>query len=187
MADFAANYSNRYKIRYFGHGKAHDLLIRYGRTAFAPSTELVEMVQDILDAASPLMANDWAIIGESYSIHDTDFFLPMPTTLGVVGSSGQGGTVSLSPNNFNFQGITSSGNRAMFYLFGTVFETLDNLPVGANNFRMTAAENVNVAAVIAVLNANDGNMTGADASSVIAWKNYANLNVNSYYQRKARG
>lgn len=186
MADFADEFTSRFKIAYQANGKRHEMKFRYGRVATVPPQNVTDNVQDFLSALAPRMVSDWAILDTSYSIFDTTFYIPFQSDLSVTPTSGQGAEVGLSPNNWNFQGLTALGHRASVYVYGMVFETLDNQPGGANNFRLLAGENANVLAALTALDVLRAFITGADNEQVIAWKRYANLNVNSYYQRKAR-
>lgn len=187
MADFAPNYTSRYKIAYQAHGRRHEVQFRYGRLAAPPPPEFVEGIQDVFDALSASMVSDFALLGETYSVFDTDFFLPINTGLLLIGTNAQGPQLARVPDNINFQALTSAGNRSMFYLYGFLFEPIDESPAGSGNFRLTASESTAVANALAVLQSGIPFFSGPDDNEVIAWKNYVNLNINSYYQRKVRG
>lgn len=186
MADYADNFTSRYKITYQAHGVEHDMLWRYASKSAPPPEAFKLYVGTFLDELAPQLVSDWAVTSEAYSLAGTNFFLPLPGYIGTEGANGQGPNAGLAPNNANFQGLTTAGGRVSVYVYGFVFETLDNLPVGSTNFRLTAAESAVISSALLILNGNAGNQVGSDGETVAAWQQYANLNVNSYYQRKAR-
>lgn len=185
MADFAANYTNRYRLHYTAVGKPHVMVFRGSNTPAALDPDLVTDVEDFLNALQPIRLTTWLLTGAEYAQAGSSIFLPavLPTIDGGGASVAAAGLAAL---NINFQGKSANGNRGALYIYGV---NVDPIEVGSarpsEDYRLYPGEDDDVAAALAVLNLSV-NIRGIDGSSMF-WHQYANVNVNSHWQRKLRG
>lgn len=185
MPAYADNFTSRYRVRYSSVGKTHTMQFRYA-TAGAPGATIRSGVTSFLNALAPLRFADWTVLGYEYSSVGTEFFLPLvdnqTVTAGAIAA--QPGPTSWVPVNINFQALSSSAGRASWYVYGVGQNPLA-AEVTADDYRLLASENPAVAAAVAALVANTA-LVANDNLPLVAVRNYANININSYYQRKAR-
>lgn len=186
MPDFAPNYTFRYRVKYVGNGHTHHLLWRY-----APSTTVAALpairlqVQDFLNAVGP--ANfyaDFTILGADYALADSDIFLPavpVPVFSGTFVLTGR--PESAEAAALSFPGKSSLGQRAIFFLFGTIFQPAT--AAGVLDFRILASENANISDAVDVLDATDPVLVANDGVEV-NWYPYANFKYNDYWVRQVR-
>lgn len=185
MADFAPNFTNRYRIKYSTMGRNHSIVFRAGTTA-APLGPLIEAdAKAFLDALANFRFSDWSVLGAEYSEAGSSFFLPAPTPVIAPGAATIGGS-GRGVVNANFQGVSlSEGSRASLYVYGVNADPITTTETQDSNYRITRAEYAIVAAALDALAAAT-ELTAIDGGQII-WHQYANINVNSYWQRKARG
>jgi len=185
MADFAANYTNRYRIRYQAVGKPHSITFRGENMASILDPDLVTEAEDFLNALAPIRVNTWLLTGAEYAQAGSNFFLPatLPTITPGAVTSVAAGRAAL---NINFQGLSSAANRGSLYVYGL---DVDPIEVGtarpSEDYRLYPGEEANVAAALAVLNLAVA-LRGIDGLAM-HWHQYANVNINSHWQRKLRG
>lgn len=188
MPDFAPNYTFRYKLRYRGNGQTHHMLWRCPATAtVAAIPAIVQNVEDFLGAiGSGNFYADFAILGASYALADSDVFLPaepLPVFAGSVNIDGR--PESLQALALSFVGRSNIGQRAAFFVYGTVFNAITS--AGSLDFRLHPAENANIGDAVNVLNASAGaSMLVANDGVEVVWYPYANIKFNDYWVRQVR-
>lgn len=182
--DFAPNFTNRYRVRYSVNGSNHSLTVRAGTTAgpydAAVRTELTAM----LDALSPLRFSSWSVLDAEWSQAGSTFFIPAPPPPAIAGTSSASGQ-GLRPVNINFQGATLLANRAAFFVYGVSVDPVIGGTSTETDYRLQRGDDANIDDALDVMAAWTA-ITGIDGEHV-QWHNYANININSYWQRKVRG
>jgi len=183
MADYAANFTNRYRTRYSVNGGTHTLTVRAGVAPgpydAAVRTELVAF----LDALADIRLSDWVVLDSAWSQAGTDFFVPAPPAnpiAGVAVVSGRG----LRPININFQGASVDGNRAGLFVYGVNFDPTQSGSGVETDYRLQRGDDSRIDDALDVMDAWSA-ITAIDGEHTL-WHNYANININSYWQRKQR-
>lgn len=186
MADFAPNYTARYRVKYLAAGIEHQMTIRVARGA-VPAT-IISVGQGaafaIANAYAPtLLADDFTWIEHYYSESDTDVFLSGGGTPTAVVGTVDFSTLSLQRRALQttFHG-RSAGSTTEVYLFGVLWD-LNLASSPASNGRAYISESAPTANAILALNAAD--IVGADGTNA-GFTNYANVKVNDYHLRQMR-
>jgi len=186
MADFAPNFTVRYKITYTTGGHNHTAQVRAARgSGAAGALGARDRLMACVNALSTLRYTDWTLLKGEYSIEDTDFFNPDPTIAGATA-----GTVVI-PANPKSQGILSTGfvgksilgAKARLFLYGVDLSPETSV-ASADDFRLLATQSAPVAAAIAALSAGVG-LVGSDNGG-INWYSYVNLKYNDYWLKRIR-
>lgn len=187
MADYAPNYTSRYRMRYRALGQVHTAQLRIARSHPGPAAQGVVMFQDLLETIAGKLVADWTVLGADVAAADSDIFLPsssipmQPTVSAVAADE------SYKPVYLSFVGRSTSGLRAALFIYGINFA-----PTGADNtsndYRILSTEDSAIASAVAVLNNGSGSAANlvANDDAPVVWYPYANMGFNSYYQRKAR-
>lgn len=79
----------------------------------------------------------------------------------------------------NFIGRSNGGRRVAFELFGCQEENLNE------KYRITSAENANVAAALVELTSSEGTAIAIDGEQP-HWQSYVNIGTNAYWRNKIR-
>jgi len=186
MADYAPNYTVRYRLTYSTLSRTHKVMVRATRGsgaagAFGARDRLIAA----LTAIATIRYTDWTVLGGEYSLEDSSFFSPDPAP-----GAPAAGTAAIPANpksegtaHVSFVGTSVGGHKAQFFLYG-VGLTPEAAGVTGDDFRVTGAENATVAAAVTALNAGTG-IAGND-NNIVTWKNYANAKYNNYYGRRVR-
>lgn len=122
MADYAPNFTARYKLTYNVFGDQHDLGLRFlaslsqsGVTALAES-----FLNSLFAALADNLSDDFAIVGAEYSAANSAFFTPVATDAIVV----EGTVPHANPNHVDqivmttWSGRSLGGHKARLVLFG---------------------------------------------------------------------
>jgi hypothetical protein len=110
----------------------------------------------------------------------SEVFLPVVWGDPIISSTAAGVTPQDEYGRYvNFVGRTIGGSRVTYYLFNVEKNT------GTANNRLTSAENINVASVIATLQGAGVNLVGIDQNPFVM-KSYANTGINDAVAKKAR-
>lgn len=184
MTDYADNFTNRLKLDYTTMGRPHSMVFRASTTPGALLPALIDDVEAFLNSFASFRFTDWTVTGASYAQAGVDFFLPVVPPvinagLATVGGSGRGVV------NINFQGLSTLGNRASIYVYGVNVDPIINAEVDESDYRILRSEDAVMANALDALAAATA-ITAIDGASIF-WHQYANVNVNSYWQRKSRG
>lgn len=181
MADFAPNYTARYRLRYSTMGKRHAMTFR--KHPGGGSLDLfIAGVDAFLTTLLPKLNADWTLLSADYAGENSDVFLPadMPTLA-------TGGTTTPAtgyrPGFISFVGRGALGSPTRLFIYGTAY-----LPVvssgAAGDWRITSAEDSVIANAVGDLNTIPDH--AAIDRSVPTWYPYVNCGYNGYYQRKMR-
>lgn len=182
MADYAPNYTGRYRVRYSALGQTHAMTFRVfpGGGSLDP---FVSGVAAFLDALSTIRTNDWTVLGADYAGVNSDLFLPASPPLV---QPGTGGVLlqSARPVFGSYNGRSAGGSKCRVYIYG-----INQIPTGGAaylyDYRILSTELPSVSAAVVALGAIPGHV-GIDREPA-SWYPYMNIALNSYYQRKQRG
>lgn len=189
MADFAPNYTARYRIRYSTLGHEHSMLWRIARgTGTTGLALMVAKVGDFLTAVKVARFTDWTIISAEYAPEDVDIFAPAAVPSPDAGTA----TIPTNPKSqstfaVSFIGRSTAGQKARFYVYG--WDGSPEISVGpavADDFRLYSAESGTVAAGVAELASGAPDIVASDNFSVI-WYSYVNGKYNDHWVASGRG
>lgn len=184
MADFAPNYTARYRIRYTSLGKSHSMTFRVASSVTDP-TGIAAKVGLILNDLEPILFSDWTIVGADFALADSDVFLPAVLPDAPTGGVSAGGAVATdAAAAISFVGRTTLGGRARMFLYGTFVGAVVRTAV-SNDWRLTSAENASISAAIVRLNETSPALVGND-DAVALWYEYVNIKYNDRWLRRMR-
>jgi len=184
MADFAPNYTARYKVRYSSLGKSHSMTWRVSSSVTDP-TGIAAKVGLFLADMEGVLFDDWTVIGADFALADSDIFLPatppdQPTgAVGVTGAHATDATFQIG-----FVGRSALGGKARMFLYGTNYA--QNVASGeTDDWRYTSAESPAVSDAIVRLNETSPALVAND-DSIAVWYEYVNLKYNDRWLRRLR-
>jgi len=169
MADYAPNFTARYKLRYIYEGDTHVNVTRWpsGSTKAANEDLAIAFWTAFFTATEDLRHVSFEVVDAEYAAGDSNVFLPAtaPTEIAAGTIAGAGGA-STSIAHSIWQGRSILGARCRFQMFGLYWSTLeDNI---ADNFYVTTTENAVVGTVAGLL--TSAGMVGPDDESVAIWR-----------------
>lgn len=182
MADYAANFTARYRIRYSSAGYAHTMMFRAVHGDASPAVGLVNAASSFLTALAPFMHADWSVVSAEYAARNSDVFLPVATPANPTGKSLVPSTKGGVPAFVGFSGRTGGGSKVRLYVYGLVLRPDTD---GGMDYRFSQGESADLATAIANL-ANSSILAGVDGLTAV-WRQYVNLGYNSHWQRALRG
>ena len=185
MADYAPNFTPRYKLKYFANGKVHTQLWRPPAGAvIGDMATFALFVSGYYAAVAPLLYDDTAPLSASFAAENTDVFLPcaVPTIIGT-GDTGPA-PARRTPASVSFTGRSTAGQRWVLFQYGTTAIAVDGSNTG--DFRQSSAELTTVLDVVGFLNGESGTFRASDGVAVLV-NPYMNIKDNDYWVRKARG
>lgn len=175
MAPIAPNALPRSKVKYTGYGMSHTLLLHWGSATSQATAE----------ANAAAVINELRRMFNSDTVFDGHDFIPAGTGIGnptawtnVTGSSPGMGGLHWRARYVSFVGRGPDGRRIRLFLFGAY-------PEPTNNYRITFAEDSNVAAVVNYLNGASSPLVTVSGSKPV-WKNYANSGVHDFLLKRIR-
>lgn len=187
MADYAPNFTARYRLRYSTLGLQHAIVIRLpSNVVQADITPYVQKLGSFLQAISAGRYTDWTMLNGAFAPANSDVFLPaqLPTNVGP-GLSAVPPVVTFSHRSLSYSwpGRSTAGHRAILYLItvSTGAETAADIA----DARLTSQENTAIADSVNALNASPPFVGNDDKGAV--WYPYVNLKHNSYWTRQSRG
>jgi len=184
MADFAPNFTARYRVHYSQGGKSHSMLWRLVNTETDP-TSLAAKVSLFLADLQDYLYTDWTVVSADFAPADSDVFLPAVApdqpTAGFSLSSFHPTDVAVS---VGFVGRSDAGGKARMFLYGTFLAQTVRADVG-DDFRITSAEDATISAAITRLNETSPALVAND-NHVAVWYSYVNLKYNDRWLRRLR-
>lgn len=175
MAELPANNTARWYIDYSTSLSEHTLMLR--STAATGSPAVVAVVSSLFTALNSVLSLH-TINRIRYSAQGQDYSIPVPSTLDG-DTFGTGGATTLGDAGYlNFVGRSIDGRRVKAAVFGITLA----IP---SDFRLTSGESAPVLNAVAALNSNPDvalAISGADTT----WYPYANVGINSYWQKEHR-
>lgn len=185
MADFAPNYTARYKLIYTTRGLQHTLGLRYAASmAQAAVTAAAESLLDSIFAAlSAVMFADFTILDAEYSAANSTFFVP-------VGWGGSAAAGSVAAGIFPMDDIVSTtwsgrsigGHKGKFVMFG-VYWGVGNADF--TDFVVTPAEEAAIGTVAGLLSTAPG-LVMNDNLAATFWRARATIKPNDAWVKAKR-
>ncbi len=184
MADFAPNFTARYKTTYSTLGKTHSVQWRVGAATTDPAlvaTKMGEFLGDLHDS----LYEDWTILHSEFALADSDVFLPAP-------SPAQPAAAFVIPDDAESDAAVAvswicrsiAGGKGRFFLYGVALE--DSIRTAAGrDYRFTSAENTHISASIVRLNEEPPTLVCSDNQPAV-WYEYVNYKPNDRWVRKLR-
>lgn len=186
MADYAPNFTARYRLKYSVAGKSHKALIRLPDT---PDYSVIQatgisVFNSLFTALNSLIWSDFSVIGAEGCMKDSSIFVPVsaPTYTGSVATTGR--PSSAAALSVSFMGRTTGGLRWTMFLYGLNLNPQSVTP--SQDFRVAASESTAIAAGIAALTARVADVCGNDGNQVVFYP-YVNVKYNDYWVKRVRG
>lgn len=184
MADYASNFTFRYRTDYRSRGDRHSFTLRFSRgTTVGVIASITSMITGFLGIMAPMLDQSWAVLGAAYALTDSDIFLPTtPPTSPDVSTNGTTVTDELRAFQARFEGRGVNGPRANFSIYGFS----DDIEAGpAVKFRLLPADSTAISDTIDALRFLDPPPVAIDGSTVV-WYPYINVKDNDHYVHKLR-
>lgn len=176
MADFAPSWTARLRMTYEVGGLRHRLVVRAQRPLATTATAMAGKLITVLNELSPVMFDDFNILGYEFAAQDSDVFLPATGFTGLIGGATTGlRSVLQNVSQTRFEGVSAGGSRTALVLYGLVYTP--GASGIASNFRIATTEDANIAAAIVALNEVAPGYAGADGSLAV-WRPYVNVKPN---------
>lgn len=180
MAPIAEDNTGRVFVDYKANGREHTVSFRYAG-AGAPSAGFLTQVSGLMEDVNFAMPSDYTLIGASYASQGTNVRLPI-TVDGTGFAGAQGLNAGAAPAYLTAVGRSLEGRRWRAFWLGVTYNA--TLVGGVTtDYRVTAAENANVATLVADLTASD--VVAIDAAD-ISYYSYVNLGFNAHWQKAVR-
>lgn len=179
-----ANNTTRYFVDYTTGVRNHSFVARVDEGVTAATADA--QIAEVIGALRGALVNPWAVTGTRVQLAGEDFSLPtsLPETESLTGNSGAGILNAMDePRQLTFVGrslVTGRQVRVGFY--GATFTTPGTYRLGPAGLG-GIVDDVLVALFTAAFN---GVFVAIDGANVL-WKQYANVNFNSYWETEARG
>ena len=148
---------------------------------FAPEVlpeDAQQMVAAFVDVARLLLSPDGVFDQLDYREANSDVTYPLPWS-GVPGAFTSVGTLIDRPRFVSWVGRSTNGHKVRITMFPGVAVN------PTNNYRLEPGEVTICDDVLTLLRGTSVDFRAIDAGQPI-WKNYTNVGLNSYFQRKAR-
>lgn len=185
MADFAPNFTFRFRTDYRSRGDRHSFTLRFGRSTTALDLTAITLdVGALLASMAVNLDNSWSVLGAAYAVADSDIFLPTPGPVSpTVGGNTTSITISARALQARYEGRGANGPRVNFSIYGYNV----NIDAGAGaDFRLSTSDTPTPIASLAQLALFDPPITAIDGSSA-SWYPYVNIKHNDHYVHKLRG
>lgn len=187
MADYASNFTHRYKVRYHCAKRVHVTTFRWD--ALAASYDLSQLQEDVgdwFDTLIPILANDFALLDASAAARHSNVWLPNPLpTISVAVNPLNTPLKGNSPRFLSFAARSLQGNATRNYIFGVTSAAYTELQADGDDYRFVQGEDALVDSAILAYG-NIRNLVAADNEPAQFVYPYANAGLNAYLQRKAR-
>lgn len=184
MAPLPDNSTGRYWLDYEAgdNGIEHTMLIRF-KGATPDFSDVDGWLLNFLNAVEPSLANGWRPLRARWATAGSDVSIPwsMDTALASFAAAGAGSmTGEQEAREVVYVGRSfTSGRRARLSLYGTVGTTPGNFRWGPGESNLTAP------AVFTALEGSPDIFIAIDNTKP-TWYRYANVNYNSYWERRQR-
>ncbi len=176
MAPLPSDNTGRFHLHYSDGLHPHTLMARFNDTASIPT------IMDKVDAFLTAIATDLyliSVLGADFS--DAGSNITVPVLWSGASTYGSGTMPAVfAPREIEWGGRSVGGRRFKVYVYGVDITTPDT-------FRQVAAgSNIAANGIAALADAQASGVFVAIDNEATNLYNYANLNFNSYWERKAR-
>lgn len=184
MADYAPNYTPRYRMRYHVLGRPHTQVWRLPLSTTDPAAMIAKIGLWLTDL-SPLLSDDFTVVAGDFALQDSDVFLPAGVPSFTAGEVGPGTFVSNDDVwSISFVGRSIAGQKARMFLYGTSVGVTVRSGLEFD-FRITSSENGAISDAIVRMNETSPPIVGSDGENVV-WYEYVNVKANDYWVRRTR-
>jgi len=185
MADFAPNYTARYKLIYSVAGLQHSCGLRF--SASASQSVVVSTAESLLNSIFAELAgsiiSSFTLIDAEYSAANSTFFVPVGLgTLTVTGGVIAGTAPIDEIVTTTWAGRSLGGHKARFVLFGVYWGVTDP---DFSDFAITSAEAASVGNVAGLL-ADVPALVANDNLRAAFWRPRATIKVNDAWVENRR-
>lgn len=182
MADFAPNFTARYRIRYSQGGKNHSMTWRVASSVTDP-TGIASKVGLFLADIEGMLFSDWTLIAAEFALADSDVFLPavMPDA---PTPAATGGVASDVACYIGYVGRSTLGGKARMFLYGTNIASFVRASQGLD-FKVLSGESSVIADTIVRLNETSPAIVANDDRPAV-WYEYVNVKYNDRWVRRLR-
>ena len=188
MADYAQNYTSRYRINYRVGGDEHSFFWRAPRgTRRADVTPYKDKAQAFLDALAPLRYTSWVVLGAEWADEDSDIFLPTAAPAPEAGEATQIGSSTakfITQYRFESRSAGGAGSRGSFTIYGLSLDIDDSI---VNDFRIFGIENATISIALGELTEISGPTIVCVDNGFALWRPYVNVKVNDHWLNEKRG
>lgn len=185
MADFAPNFTGRYRLRYSFFGTQHSMQWRVAADTES-ITGLVSKIELFLSDLAPRLWSDWTVLGGDFAPADSDIFLPAAAPASPTGTGDPGDRVNTDKAvSISFVGRSSGGEKARMFLYGTTLAASFLRATPGNDFKLLSTEVAQISDAIVRLNETAPNIVAND-NNPVTWYEYVNLKYNDRWVRRLR-
>lgn len=184
MADFAPNYTARYRMRYTSLSKNHALTWRVLNTVTDPAAVAAKMELFLADMEGRLWT-DFTVVGADFALADSDVFLPCVAPASPTGAATTNPAYAAhAADAISFVSRSAAGGKGRFFLYGTNYGRTEDTAEQVD-WRITSGEDATIAAGVARLNETSPSLVCND-NHVAVWYEYANFKPNDRWIRRLR-
>lgn len=186
MADYAPNFTPRYRVRYSVLGQNHKMMFRIARGTL-DYTPIALKVAAFYSALSPTLFTNFTVLGAEAAPEDSDIFLPVAPPAGFTppGLAIPANPISESSLHWTFVGRSSGGSQCRVFLFGASQGPETTTTTVFDDWRLSSAQSGIVNNAVVVLNSNSPALVGIDNVKANFYP-YANFKYNNHWVRKTR-
>lgn len=188
MADFAQNYTPRYRVHYRVGGDEHSFFFRAPRlTTRADVAPFALKATSFLDALEDLRYASWTVLGAEWAEQDTDIFLPTTPPTPVPGAATEIGSSTakfITQYRFESRSVAPTGARGSVSIFGLSLDLDDNI---LGDFRVFGIENGTISTALGILSETGGADLVCVDNGLALWRPYVNVKVNDHWLYEKRG
>lgn len=188
MADFAANYTPRYRVNYRVGGNDHSFIWRVPRGLTRSDVpDYRDHATAFLNALTVLRFASWTVLSAEWAEQDTDIFLPTAAPAPDVGASTEiGASVAkfITQYRFESRSVGPAGARGSFSIFGLSLDINDAIN---SNFRIFGIENATISLALGVLTEVSGPTLVCVDAAFALWRPYVNTKINDHWVYEKRG
>lgn len=188
MADFAQNYTPRYRVNYRVGGNEHSFIWRVPRgTTRGDVNPYREKAEDFLNALNAVRYTSWTVLSGEWAEQDTDIFLPTAAPTPDPGAATEIGSSTakfITQYRFESRSVGAAGARGSFSIFGLSFDINDAIN---SNFRIFGIENTNIATALGILTEVAGPTLVCVDAAFALWRPYVNVKINDHWLYEKRG
>jgi len=184
MADYAPNYTARYKVTYSTLGKTHTTQWRVLASVTDPAPVATKMGLFLGDLHDQLF-EDWRVLHAEFALADSDVFLPAPSPAQpaaaqiIPAGAGSDAAVAIS-----FISRSIAAGKGRFFLYGVALEGAIRTAPG-QDYRFLSSENTHISDAIVRLNETSPALVCNDNVNAV-WYEYVNYKPNDRWVRKLR-
>jgi hypothetical protein len=185
VADFAPNYTARYKLIYTVAGLQHSLGLRYSAAMAqsAVTANAVALLNSIFDALSAVMLSSFTLVDAEYSAANSTFFVPVGIDDLVVAGAVSAGIFPMDEIvSTTWAGRSIGGHKGKFVMFG-VYWGVSNADF--TDFVVTPAEEVAIGTVADLLATAPG-LVMNDNLAATFWRERATIKVSDAWVKHRR-